>query len=446
MDDLFSIVENFFLKYNLHSAKRVAVAFSGGFDSMCLLDLTLQLSKKYGFELFALHLNHNWRGDESLAEAKNCENICKEKNIKFIVKTLPCDCSKTETAAREYRYNFFDECINELKLDAILTAHNANDNAETLIYRLTKGTGILGLQGIKEVRDKFYRPLININRQDIEQYCAENNLKPNSDSSNENTKYKRNFIRKEILPKLCQISDNAIDAINSLSKIAQNDNNIVEEYISQVMKKIQKEDYILTQKFVELSESVQNRIIYNVLIDNNLDYDYKTIRKLVDFINLNHKEKTAKKISLNNEKFLSVNDEKIVLYKRDIKKTTSIAIEQEGTFYFENYEFIIEKCTNIPKKFPQDNEYCAYCDLSKIQFPLTLRFRQEGDYIHPLGCKGSQKLKKFIYSKKIPDYKRDNIIMLAHEKEILWVAGLGISDKIKISNNITHKIQLKKIG
>ncbi|MBP3925089.1 tRNA lysidine(34) synthetase TilS [bacterium] len=444
MDDLLSIVEDFFVKHNLTTEKKIGVGFSGGYDSMCLLDVTSKLSEKYGFEVFALHLNHNWRGEESLSEAKRCENFCNNKKIKFYFETLSADCIKTETAAREYRYEFFEKCIEKFALDYILTAHNANDNAETVLYRAIKGSGIKGLGGIKEVREKFLRPLLNIKRENIEAYCKENSLIPNVDSSNFDTKYKRNFIRKEILPSLEQINPNIINALNTLSLTAQNDNLIIEEYLQKIYETLKIENEFSTQKFLTLSNFVQNRVIYDLLIQNSIDYDYKTVEKLVNFIKNNAKSTSVKKTSLNSEKFLAVNKEKFIVINSSKVTILPVIIEKCGRYDFGNYEFEISKCENMPEEFPLDCEYTAYCTICEEEFPFTLRLRADGDYIQPLGLSGRQKFKKYLIGKKIPQYKRDDIVLLTKEKEVLWAAGLGLSERIKAVSPPVYKLKLVK--
>ena len=187
-------VELFLEKYNLLKPKNnIIVAFSGGYDSMCLLDVMKELAAKYDLNLCAVHLNHGWRGEESDKEEENCKNFCSD--INFYSEKLSPDIPHTETAAREARYEFFEKCAKKFNSKVILTAHNANDNAETVFYRITRGTGITGLEGINETRGIYYRPLLNIYRADIEKYCTDKNLTPNIDSSNFNTEFARNKIR-----------------------------------------------------------------------------------------------------------------------------------------------------------------------------------------------------------------------------------------------------------
>ena len=232
-------VKNFLEKYNLDKPKNVyIVAFSGGFDSMCLLNCLKIITKN---KIVAIHLNHNWRGKESDNEEQNCKDFCKKIGVEFYSEKLPKSVSPTETEARNIRYAFFEKCAKKFNSNIIFTAHNKNDNAETLIYRIAKGTGIKGLEGIAPKRDIYYRPLLGISRCKIENYCADNNLTPNNDSSNTDIIHKRNLIRNDILPLLVKINPNVTDSLNSLATCAKEEEQIIAEYIKLVEDKILKD-------------------------------------------------------------------------------------------------------------------------------------------------------------------------------------------------------------
>ena len=248
-------IKNFIKKHNLSGT--IIVAFSGGYDSMCLLDVLNKLGEK----VIAVHLNHNWRGEESLKEAENCENFAKSRGIQYYSEILSDCIEKTETAAREARYDFFRRCAKKFNSKIVFTAHNFDDNSETVLYRIIRGTGTIGLQGIAEKRDIFFRPLLKTTRVEIEKYCKDNNLNPNNDSSNSNTKYKRNFIRHKIIPLLKEINPNVTDALNSLSEIAYEENRLIDTY--------------LPKNLILASEIEQKRLIYKILNENNIDYDRK---------------------------------------------------------------------------------------------------------------------------------------------------------------------------
>lgn len=399
-------VKNFISKHNLKEP--FLVAFSGGYDSMCLLDI---LS---GYKVIAIHLNHNWRGEESDKEEENCRNFAASKNIEFYSEKLSPDVSKTETAARDARYEFFKKCANKFKSNVVFTAHNYNDNAETVLYRIIKGTGVIGLQGISDKREIFYRPLLTTTREEIEKYCKEHKLTPNKDSSNENTKYKRNLIRKKIIPIMQEINPNVIKALNSLSEISKEDFN--------------------NDKYR----------IRELLINNELDYDRKKIEEIEQFINKNKSSKSGKTMSLTANLWLFVSQKEIKTITKKEKSDLQIDILKEGEYKFEDKIFSIKPIlTNSSEEniYPNDCEFKALISVNNIDF--TLRYRKDGDVIQPLGSIGKQKLKKYFNEKKIPNHEKDNIVLLCQNNEVLWVSGIGISDKIKVTENPTHIIELR---
>ncbi len=415
-------VKKFVDNYNLSGT--FIVAFSGGYDSMCLLDVL----NKLNYDVVAVHLNHNWRGEESFNEEQNCKNFAQSKGIKYYTEILPDNVEKTETAARIERYKFFEKCAKKFNSNVIFTAHNFDDNAETVLYRIIKGTGTIGLQGISEHRDIFYRPLLNVKRKEIEAYCKKNQLMPNVDSSNFNVNYKRNFIRHKILPLLNEINPKAIDAINSLSQIAKEENEIINHYIG--------------NNILELSEIEQKRAIYKILSENNIDYDKKKIENIQKFINENKKSKAGKKYSLTKDSWIFVSNKKFQIIKKEEKISDEVQIKNCGNFHFDNYDFTIQEFKGKSFVFPNDNEFKAFIEIDKIDF--TIRYRKNGDKILPLGASGSQKLKKYLNEKKIPQHEKDKIVLLCQNNEVLWAAGIGLSDKIKVVNNPTHVITLIK--
>lgn len=415
-------VKNFIEKYNLSG--RFILAFSGGYDSMCLLDVLYKLKT----DVVAVHLNHNWRGKESMDEAENCENFAKSRGILYYSETLPDDVQKTETAAREARYDFFKRCAEKFNSQVVFTAHNFDDNAETVLYRIIRGTGTAGLQGISEKREIFYRPLLHTKREDIEKYCADNGLTPNKDSSNDNIKYKRNFIRHKVIPLLKEINPNVSEALNSLSDLAEEDYNLISSY--------------LPSELTQASANEQKRIIYNILTEHNIDYDREKIENIQTFVDANKTSKSGKTISLTDNLWLFVSDRKTEVITKTHKNNDEISVKNCGEYIFGDYTFSITPCTESVCKFPDDKELKAYITVSNVDF--TLRHRKDGDIIHPLGSKGTQKLKKYLNEKKIPQHEKDKLVFLCKGNEIIWAAGLGINEKVKVARKPTHMLILKK--
>ena len=432
MKNISEKVRDFLESYGLIDSKfPILIAFSGGFDSMCLLDIVSKLRNN----VIAIHLNHGWRGEESDREEENCRQFCAEQQIEFYSERLPSDVKKTETAAREARYTFFEKCAEKFNSNAVLTAHNANDNAETLIYRIAKGTGTKGLCGIAPQRGIFYRPLLDIKREKIEKYCKKNNLKPNCDSSNENTIYKRNLIRKEIIPQMEKINPLAIDMINSLSQNASIDNELISEYLKTLDRPY------ATENFINYTKALQTRLVYNLFENGGIEIDKNKILRTINFIHENKGAKSGKTLAVAQNLYIFVNCHQIELIKTKEKQDLELKIPAEGEYEIGNKVFEIAKCTQKPDKFPADKDLTAYVDLSNYS-GLTLRTRRESDIIKPLGTSGSQKLKKYLNEKKVPQHKKSELLFLASGKEILWAPSLGISDRIKVVTNPTHMLKL----
>lgn len=427
-------VELFLEKYDLLKPKNnIIVAFSGGYDSICLLNIMKYLAKKYELNLFAIHLNHNWRGKESDAEEENCRQFASD--INFYCEKLPHDIPHTETAAREERYKFFEKCAQKFNSSIVLTAHNANDNAETVFYRALKGTGLTGLAGIKEHRDIYYRPLLGVYREQIEAYCRENNLKPNIDSSNFNTNYARNKIRYEIFPKLKEISPEFEQNLNKISKYSQDFTSITEKMIKKL------ENYT-PDEFSKLNPFLQNIAVHKFLQTEIKNYDRKKIEEISRFIIENKNSKSGKTYSLDKNKFLFVNDRKISSIIPQNTQLPEIHITKTGVYKIGNFTLKIEKYQTMPKKFPEDSDYMAFVSFKTIDF--TLRQRKAGDMIQPLGMNGTQKLKKYLISKQIPKYERGNLVFLCQNNEILWAPGIGLNEKIKVVTVPTHVLKLER--
>lgn len=440
MDEICATIKSFLKKYALEDNTQIfSVAFSGGVDSMCLLDALRRSAPKN--RITALHLNHKWRGAESDREEENCREFCNKNGIEFYCENLSPDIPKTETAAREARYEFFERCAKKFNGSVIFTAHNANDNAETLIYRICKGTGVTGLCGIAPHRGIYYRPLLTVSRENIEKYCRERSLKPNIDSSNTDTKYKRNYIRAEILPKMLEINPDALEKINSLSDAAKEECEIITEYLSAILNKISDGGKINVKKFFNLSEAMQKRIIHKIFTDFNLDYDKTKILRFLLFLKENSSSKSGKTCSLTDNLLLFTNDNYFEVITPGIVPETYFHIRHEGKYEDENCIFELEKFDKTVKKFPKAEDFTAYVDLSGLEINFELRRRQNGDYITPFGLDGSQKLKKYLNAKKFPNHIKNAMLFLVRDKEVLWAINSGISDKIKVRTRPTHRLK-----
>lgn len=440
---------DFLKKYDL-ADKTIIVGFSGGNDSMCLLDALSKIKKLEEFSemtIIAAHYNHNWRGDESFAEQEVCRKFANEREIEFYTETASGNIKKNENSARIARYEFFEKAYDEYDADAVFTAHNHDDNAETVMYRVIKGTGLVGLKGISPKRRYFYRPMLKVTRAEILEYCEKHNLSPNQDSSNFDTTYNRNYIRLNVLPALEHVNPSVKEALNNLAQVAANEDAIIEEYIQKFRDLVFDEDKINSAEYKKLSEPVKLRLLHEYIRKIELDYDFKKIRELYDFIEKNILKRNGSTISIDSSRWLYV-DEKIIetippSNKQKPVISTAVEITGEGEYKISGKTLIIKKTQGREAvEFPESEANFLYADLSAIDFPLYLRTRREGDVISPFGMSGKMKLKKYLNSKGVCRHKRDELILLADKEEVLWVVGVGISSKIGVAVCPTHVIEL----
>lgn len=442
-------IKSFLIKHDLQD-KTVIVGFSGGYDSMCLLDLLSKVRNDEQFfdlTIIAAHFNHNWRGEEALKEQEVCRLFATSKGFEFVTKTAQNSIKKTENDARIARYEFFDTVLEDYDADAVFTAHNKDDNAETVLYRVIKGTGLVGLKGISEKRNCYYRPLLKTTRAEIVDYCENNNLSPNFDSSNLDTNYRRNYLRLNIIPALEKINSSVKDSLNTLAEVASSENSIIEEYLSTIRPNLYDENRIISKVYSKLSPQVKMRFIHEYIQIFDLDYDFKRIKEIFEFIEANITKRNGSTISLASALWLYVDDKYIETIPRkkpvETQPSIEINIDREGEFQFGDRKLIIKPY--VEKEvfiFPDATSTFVYVDLSHIELPLTLRTRKDGDIINPFGMTGTMKLKKFLNSKGVSKHKRDDILLLTHNNEVLWAIGVGLSNKIGVTRIPTHVIEL----
>lgn len=441
-------VISFLKEYELQD-KTIIVGFSGGYDSMCLLDILSKIKEQEGFwdlNIIAAHFNHNWRGEEALKEQEVCRFFAASRGVEFYTRTASPSVKKTENDARIARYEFFEEAMEEYDADAVFTAHNKDDNAETVLYRVIKGTGLVGLKGISVRRNCFYRPLLKISRAEIVDYCNKNNLNPNNDSSNADTSYRRNYLRLNVIPALEKINPSVKDSLNTLAEVCSSENAIIEEYLTDIRAKVFVEDRIVSSEFKKLSKPVKMRLLHEYIQKFDLDYDFKKIKEVYDFIENNIGQRNGSTLSLATARWLYADDkivETIPHRSTKEKPALEIVIDAEGEYEVGDKKLVLKKYVERDVFiFPEAAANFVYVDLSKIKLPLTLRNRQDGDVINPFGMSGSMKLKKYLNSKGVLRHKRDELLILADNNEVLWVVGVGLSNKIGVTKTPTHVIEV----
>ena len=269
-------------KYNmLQDGDRVVIGVSGGPDSMSLLNSLNNLKEKLNIKIYVAHINHMIR-EEADEETEYVRSFCEKIGVEFFAKRIKVEEEAkkqkigTEEAGRNIRYEFFEEVAKKVGANKIATAHNSNDNAETVLMNIIRGTSISGLKGIEKVREgRFIRPIIECNRMEVEEYCKEQKLDPRYDKTNYENVYTRNKIRNLLIPYLQkEFNPNILEGINRLSNLATSN----EEFINNIVENEYKKLLIIGDNIINSDgeEKINNAIILNLKEFNKLDYVIKS--------------------------------------------------------------------------------------------------------------------------------------------------------------------------
>lgn len=454
-------VESYVLEHNMiQFGDKILIALSGGPDSVCMMHMLVSLRNKYNLDLYAAHINHMMRGNESDKDEEYVRQICDQYKIKLFVKRVDIndivlkEKISSELAGRRERYKFFEDIYIKENINKIAVAHNANDQAETILMRIMRGSGLEGVSGIRPVRDnKFIRPILCLSREEVESYCDINHLTPRIDKTNLETVYNRNKIRHDILPYMKEhFNKDIVNTINRFGLVASIDNDFIEGEADNAMKKYYKlndKAGIIASDLFKEHEAIICRVIRRALTDVSGESKNFEMKHIYSIIKL-HDNQTGKVIELPNNVTalnvygdikLDVNNKGIGI-SSDINKCNKIYIDKKSinnviNFNFDKYsinmEIIDNKNLNI-----KNNSLIKYFDCDKIN-NITIRYRENGDRIVPFGMKSTKKLKDILINLKVPKEERDSIPIIQFDNDIGWVVGIKISDIFRI-NNDTKKV------
>lgn len=433
---------------------RILVALSGGPDSVCLLHMLYRIKDKFNLKLGAIHINHMLRGEEADKDENYIIDLCEQMGIKHYVKRINIEyiAKETnvslETAGRNERYKAFEEIKIKDKYNKIAVAHNANDQAETILMRIMRGTGLEGLTGIKPQREGgIIRPILCLNRQEIEDYCEYNGLNPRIDASNYDRHYSRNRVRLDILPYMRDnFNKDIIDTLNRMTLLLQKDNEFIEEYSQKCYniycKKHNNKLEILKELFEKEMESIITRVVIIAFKEISKSYQNFEMKHIYEIVNLAFRE-TGKKINLTNNIICENLYGNIVLSKNDNKYynscvKTEIKLDKDNiieNIEFNNYIINFEVIENKKKEKFTKNNLIKLFNYDKIEKEILIRYRKDGDKIIPLGMSGSKKVKDIFINSKVPREERDNTPILCFDDKISWIVGYKTSQLFKIDSD-----------
>ncbi len=421
----------------LKAGDKVVCALSGGADSMALLCALYELKDDLGILLCAAHMNHSIRGADADADEKFAADFCKSLGVEIFTKkvNVPLIAKETgiseEECGRYERYRFFNQVCENVGGALIATGHHKNDNAETVLFNLFRGSGSRGLGGIAYKRDNIIRPLLDVTRADTENYLMQKNIAWREDKTNFQCEYTRNKIRLVILKDIEKCFPEAVEKIALCSEAVRTD----DEYLQQIAENSGafENGCIYEEKFANLHESIRRRVIINALKEWGLSPDRERINAVYSIVT----GPTGKYRDLGKGVRVVNNYGSVSLLEKssfcpedvtyNIKSGESLEIKVfEGSWSIKT----VDKSQKI-----RDNKMMILLDADKLGDEVSVRCRKDGDYISPLGMDGKKKLKKVFIDLKIPKEKRDRISMLAYKDEILFIPGIRKTKNYLPDNN-----------
>ena len=419
---------------------RILLAVSGGIDSMVMAHLFLHLDNETGIA----HCNFSLRAEESDNDEKLVQKFAADHNLPFysaVFRTKEIAKNKglsIQMAARELRYEWFEEIRMKYNYDSIAVAHNLNDNIETLIINLTRGTGLAGLSGMRPVKNRIIRPILFATRQSIINYCKHEGIAYREDKSNADTKYTRNKIRHLVLPLLQEINPSIEATLNESADRFYELNEIISEHISGLRDKIteNKEGFTIFN-ISRLKELTHNMAIIYELFK---PYDLRNAQ-LSDLLKV-IKGKTGGWISTDTHRIIK-NRKELIVSGEEVRKENRVIVKNITALkrvpLIESAEYI-----NITSGFEIPAETSVACiSTEKLVFPLTIRKWEAGDFFYPLGMMQKKKLSDYFIDKKYSILDKENKLILESDGKIIWIIGDRLDNRFRVTPETKKALLIK---
>jgi tRNA(Ile)-lysidine synthase len=415
--------------------KKLLLAVSGGLDSMVLLHLFQQLD----YEIVVLHCNFQLRGLESFGDQQFIQEYTSQHNIQLSFTQFDTEAFANDyklsiqIAARELRYSWFYEQLEIQDGDYILTAHHADDNLETFLINLSRGTGLDGLTGIPAQNDSIIRPLLPFTRKEIEEYAANQDLKWREDSSNASDKYLRNKIRHHLIPVLKELNPNFMSSFEKTQGYLQESKELVDDAAVMVFQQVAKENG--DEIYFDLNQLLKLANYKSYLYQWLAEFGFTAWDDIYDLVtNQSGKQVLAPEFRL--------------IKDRDYLILSPLKTESN------QQEYLIESGTskvNFPLNLLFSNvdaigatsNSTIFVDREKLLFPLTLRHWKEGDVFQPFGMEGkSKKVSKLFKDEKLSLIEKENTWLLCSENQVVWVVGIRQDERFKINSKTKNIVKI----
>lgn len=456
LEDIGMLLErtwNYISEYQLiRPGERILVGFSGGADSLCLLLLLHELGKQHGFTLQAVHVNHMLRGEESDGDQAFAEEFCRRLDIPIHCFSYPVEEMARkmqvgiEEAGREARRCAFRKCMDSSGAEKTALAHHRDDQAETVLFRLARGSSLAGLSGIRPRQGKVIHPLLFASKEEILRELEDRGIPYRTDSSNLTDHYTRNCIRHQIMPILQEkVNDRSIEHIvQAAGDIAETD-----EFLKKLSRNVKEQCILVCEQGILVKEEILEEepvLVRYVLMDalsmvagGRKDLGRDQVSQLLDLL----KGGTGRKNSLPGN-LEAVRGYEGVVLRRKAEEKLSVRKEAEeegqvsqnilgpGEYSLRGWKIRCEVLDRVPDEIPE-KRYTKWLDYDKIKHHLEFRTRRTGDFLVTTEKGGRKKLKSYFIDEKIPAEERGKLLLLAAESRVFWVVGYRISEDCKIT-------------
>jgi tRNA(Ile)-lysidine synthase len=419
------------------------LAISGGLDSVVLCDLLH--TAEYKFVL--AHCNFQLRGEESERDEQFVRALADRYKVQLKMKNF--DTSEyaatnklsIQVAARQLRYNWFNELLNErtddITLDYLLTAHHADDNIETVLFNFFRGTGLQGLKGIEPKNGKIIRPLLSFRKSELLQYAKERGLSWVEDSSNESDKYSRNFFRNQFIPLVARVFPEAEQNLLQNIERLYEANVLYQQAINLHKKRLLEEKG--NDIHIPILKLGKQTPLKTIVYEITKDYGFSP-GQTDDVIALFESE-SGRYIQSSSHRIIK-NRNWLIITPIENSKSVHIVIEAyDKKVQFENGELIFEKIKHNDLKIDPSSAF-AYINASTIKFPLLLRKWKQGDYFYPLGMRKKKKLSRFFIDQKLSIAQKERVWVLESAKRIVWIVGMRIDDRFKVTDQTKNVLRI----
>nr|HID58839.1 tRNA lysidine(34) synthetase TilS [Desulfobacterales bacterium] len=435
----------------LEKGEIVVIGVSGGPDSVALLHALIALSDLWSLRLVVAHLNHGLRGEEADRDADFVGQLAAQLHIsceiekRDVIRYRSDHGLSLEEAARVVRYDFLDSVAAKYSADKIALGHQANDNAESILIHLMRGSGPKGLSGIPPVREgRIIRPLIEVTREEICDFLKEKNLRYTTDTSNADLKYLRNRVRHDLIPHMKDhFNSKIVQNLNRLSCILREEESFWEDEIDSILRRLtvaQKENSltISVPKLLRLHDAVIRRVVREAVKLTKGDLRRFGLRDIDSVIRLVRSHRSSTRIQLPGGLYASRDRDRLafsvglpqdrLLFDYRIDSPGTVRVREIDTVIELSYVDISE-ITNLKNPGPKTGLF----DADSVRFPIRLRNWIPGDRFQPLGMKGTQKVKAFFTNNKVPLVQRYRCPIFLCGEKIIWVGGYRIDDSVKIT-------------